>query len=332
MAASLRIYIQGDTLIHRADARMKLVLLLLFSVGVFFVDTWRGLGVYSLVVAAVVAAGRIPLARMGALSLPLAVLLAFIWVCNAFAFDVGSLAESGLGGVSAGFAEGWQPVALAGTFGFVPQGCMFALFYAVRIFLILWASFAVSFTTSAEALTGAFASLMRPLRVIRVPVDDAATMLSLAVRFIPLTAEELALVRNAQTARGAQLESGSVWQRLFAYRTVFIPLVVRLFRRADALSISMVARCYGSARRTSLEEPHIGLRQAVVFGMFGSVGGGRMHSVGVNVALACTGRVECGAHGIIRVFEQNVSKEEITWVPSSMCSVVRSLTPAAIPR
>ena len=265
MGASLRIYIQGDTPIHRADARMKLVLLLLFSVGAFFVDTWRGLGVYSLVVAAAVAAGRISLARMGALSIPLAVLLAFIWVCNAFAFDVGSLAESGLGGVSAGFAEGWQPVALAGTFGFVPQGCMFALFYAVRIFLILWASFAVSFTTSAEALTGAFASLMRPLRAIRVPVDDAATMLSLAVRFIPLTAEELALVRNAQTARGAQLKSGSVWQRLFAYRTVFIPLVVRLFRRADTLSISMVARCYGSARRTSLEESHVGLRQAVVF-------------------------------------------------------------------
>ena len=247
MAASLRIYIQGDTPIHRVDARVKLVLLLLLSVGVFFVDTWRGLGVYSLAVAAVVVAGRMPLARLGALSLPLVVLLAFILVCNAFAFDVGSLAESGLGGVSAGFAEGWQPVALAGTFGFVPQGCMFA------------------FTTSVEALTGAFASLMRPLRAIRVPVDDVATMLSLAVRFIPLTAEELALVRSAQTARGARLESGSIWQRLFAYRTVFIPLVVRLFRRADTLSVSMVARCYGCAQRTSLEEPHICLRQAVVF-------------------------------------------------------------------
>ena len=264
MAASLRIYIQGDTLIHRADARVKLVLLLLLSVGVFFVDTWRGLGVYSLAVAAVVVAGRMPLARLGALSLPLVMLLAFIWVCNAFTFDVGSLAESGLGGVSAGFAEGWQPVALAGTFGFVPQGCMFALFYAVRILLILWASFAVSFTTSVEALTGAFASLMRPLRAIRVPVDDVA-MLSLAVRFIPLTAEELALVRSAQTARGARLESGSIWQRLFAYRTVFIPLIVRLFRRADTLSVSMVARCYGCAQRTSLEEPHVCLRQAVVF-------------------------------------------------------------------
>ena len=124
---------------------------------------------------------------------------------------------------------------------------------------------AVSFTTSVEALTGAFASLMRPLRAIRVPVDDVATMLSLAVRFIPLTAEELALVRSAQTARGARLESGSIWQRLFAYRTVFIPLVVRLFRRADTLSVSMVARCYGCTQRTSLEEPHVCLRQAVVF-------------------------------------------------------------------
>ena len=142
---------------------------------------------------------------------------------------------------------------------------MFALFYAVRILLILWASFAVSFTTSVEALTGAFASLMRPLRSIRVPVDDVATMLSLAVRFIPLTAEELALVRSAQTARGARLESGSIWRRLFAYRTVFIPLVVRLYRRADTLSVSMVARCYGCTQRTSLEEPHVCLRQAVVF-------------------------------------------------------------------
>ena len=142
---------------------------------------------------------------------------------------------------------------------------MFALFYAVRILLILWASFVVSFTTTAEELTAAFSSLLRPLRSVRVPVDDAATMLSLAVRFIPLTAEELALVRKAQVARGAKLESGSVWQRIFSYRTVFIPLVVRLFRRADALSASMEARCYGCGRRSSLQKPRMGVRQTVVF-------------------------------------------------------------------
>lgn len=265
MTATLRIYISGNTPIHRADARAKLVLLLLFSVGVFFVDTWRGLGLYAAAVFAVVALGRIPLGRLGALSLPLLVLLAFIWVCNAFAFDVNAVAESGLGGVSAGFAQGWAPVALVGSFGFVPQGCMFALFYAVRILLILYASFVVTFTTSAEALTGAFSSLLRPLRAVHVPVDDAATMLSLAVRFIPLTAEELVLVRNAQAARGARFGTGRLWSRIFAYRTVLIPLVVRLFRRGDALGTSMEARCYGCARRTCLNEPRGGARQTVVF-------------------------------------------------------------------
>lgn len=265
MTPTLRIYLSGTTPIHRADARVKLVLLVLFSVGVFFVDTWKGLGIYTLAVCVAVATARIPLKKLAAFSLPLLVLLAFIWVCNAFTFDVTAGAESGLGGVSAGLAEGQQPIALVGNFGFVPEGCMFALFYAVRILLILQASFVVTFTTSSEALTGAFASLMRPLRAVHVPVDDAATMLSVAVRFIPLTAEELTLVRNAQASRGAWFDDGNVWQRIFAYRTVFIPLVVRLFRRADSLSVSMEARCYGKGRRTALAQPRLDARQAVGF-------------------------------------------------------------------
>lgn len=265
MTPTLRIYLSGTTPIRRADARVKLVLLVLFSVGVFFVDTWKGLGIYTLAVCVAVATARIPLKKLAAFSLPLLVLLAFIWVCNAFTFDVTAGAESGLGGVSAGLAEGQQPIALVGNFGFVPEGCMFALFYAVRILLILQASFVVTFTTSSEALTGAFASLMRPLRAVHVPVDDAATMLSVAVRFIPLTAEELTLVRNAQASRGARFDDGNVWQRIFAYRTVFIPLVVRLFRRADSLSVSMEARCYGKGRRTALAQPRLDARQAVGF-------------------------------------------------------------------
>lgn len=266
MAASLRIYIQGDTPIHRADARVKLVLLLLFSVGVFFVDTWRGLGVYSLAVAAVVVAGRMPLVRLGALSLPLVVLLAFIWVCNAFAFDVGSLAESGLGGVSAGFAEGWQPVALAGTFGFVPQGCMLALFYAGSHPSYLVGEFRRFVYHIRRSVDGCFcvadATSARHSRSRRRCGHHAlpcSSVYSPYRRGIGVGTQR----PNGAAAHG--WKAASVWQRLFAYRTVFIPLIVRLFRRADTLSVSMVARCYGCTQRTSLEEPHICLRQAVVF-------------------------------------------------------------------
>ncbi len=183
----------------------------------FFVETLRGLGVYSLVVAAVVVAGRMPLARLGALSLPLVIVACFYLGVQCIHLRCRSVGESGLGGVSAGFAEGWQPVALAGTFGFVPQGCMFALFYAVRILLILWASFAVSFTTSVEALTGAFASLMRPLRVIRVPVDDVATMLSLQFGLSPLPQ------RNWRWYAAPKRRAAHGWKRQYLAASVRYP-------------------------------------------------------------------------------------------------------------
>lgn len=248
-------YIPGQSPIHHADARVKFTLLLAFSIAVFFIETWAGLGIMALAVAAAIAVSGLPWGRMAALSLPLLFILFIIWVCNAFALDVTTIQNaSGLAGVSAGFATGWQPVALAGTFGFVPEGCMCGLFYAVRILLILFASFVVTFTTTAEALTAGFASMLAPLRTVRVPVDDIALMLSLALRFIPLTAEELDRIQKAQLARAADFNGGGAWRRILSWQTVFVPLVVALFRRANNLGEAMDARCYGANKRTNLNQ------------------------------------------------------------------------------
>ena len=70
-------------------------------------------------------------------------------------------------------------------------------------------------------------------------------MVSIALRFIPVTAEEFAQVRAAQWARGASFSTGSIIERLRAWQTVLIPLFVGLFRRADNLAVAMEARCYG---------------------------------------------------------------------------------------
>lgn len=248
-------YIPGQSPIHHADARVKFTLLLAFSIAVFFIETWAGLGIMALAVAAAIAVSGLPWGRMAALSLPLLFILFIIWVCNAFALDVTTIQNaSGLAGVSAGFATGWQPVALAGTFGFVPEGCMRGLFYAVRILLILFASFVVTFTTTVEALTAGFASMLAPLRTVRVPVDDIALMLSLALRFIPLTAEELDRIQKAQLARAADFNGGGAWRRILSWQTVFVPLVVALFRRANNLGEAMDARCYGANKRTNLNQ------------------------------------------------------------------------------
>ena len=77
-------------------------------------------------------------------------------------------------------------------------------------------------------------------------------MVSIALRFIPTTAREAQMIQLAQKARCANFDDGSVFVRLKSWVPVFIPLFVRLFRRADDLADAMDARCYAGGRRTRM--------------------------------------------------------------------------------
>lgn len=264
MRINVSSYISGSSPVHACDARVKLVLLVAYSVTLFLVSTWAGLGLCALAFVAAVAASGIAPRRFFGLLAPVYVLAAFTIVFNGFSFDVVQAASAGvpggLGDVSAGVLAEVQPVALVGTFGLVPAGLARGCFFAARIVLLVVASLVVTYTTTSTALTDALAAFMKPLRRLRVPVDDVAMVFSLALRFIPVTAEEFGRVHDAQWARGAAFSEGSLWARLRAWQTVLIPLFVGLFRRADSLAVAMDARCYGApdAERTSLAARRIG--------------------------------------------------------------------------
>ena len=60
---------------------------------------------------------------------------------------------------------------------------------------------------------------------------------------------------NAQKARGAQLDTGKMTDRVKALVPVLIPLFISAFRRADELAMAMECRCYrGGDHRTRLRE------------------------------------------------------------------------------
>lgn len=271
--ASMRIeistYIAGSSPVHACDARVKIVLLIAYSVTLFLVGAWWALGVCVLAFAVSLALSRISAVRLFAFSVPLLVIAAFAIVFNAFSFDVSLAATqqpSGLGVVSAGAFDGIDPVVIAGSFGFVPSGFARGCFYALRIVLLVAASLLVSFTTTSTQLTQAFSSFLRPLRAVRAPVDDIASVLSIALRFIPLVAEELGLIHDAQWSRGARFGEGGLMARLRAWATVLVPLFVSMFRRADNLACAMDARCYGNpaVRRTNLAQGRFTLKSAAI--------------------------------------------------------------------
>ena len=259
MQLSVSTYIPGDSPVHRQDARVKILLLLAYSIALFFIDTWWGMACAALLFAVVFAISGLPARQVLGLIVPIYVLAALTVVFNMFIVQPPEIIamEDAQDPSRLIPLIGWLCLSVPGLL----QGC----FFACRILLLVYASLIVCFTSTSTQLTDALRSFLAPLRLVYAPVDDIATVFSIAIRFIPVTAEEFCRIRNAQWSRGSRFDTGGVAARLRAWQTVLIPLFVGLFRRADTLAVAMDARCYGtSSRRTSLSHRRFGGSQIAV--------------------------------------------------------------------
>ena len=225
MAFQVFAYAAADTPVARCDARVKIALLFAFSVEIFAVRTWWGMGALAIAVAVLGAIARLPLGQVNRLLAPVYVLAAFSVLFNV-------IANPSIEGLLTGF------------------------FLAVRMIVLVAASFVVCLTTVSSELIEAFRWFIGPLRRFHVPVDDISLTLALSIRFIPLIEHEFEIVRAAQKSRGAEL-SGSLVNKLRIWAVAFSSVFIGLFRHADAVATAMDARCYGAVpARTHLpKEP-----------------------------------------------------------------------------
>ncbi len=229
-------FVPGDSALHRLDARVKIVATFALTIALFSVGGWPGLLVVAGAVAAAIGLSRVSW-RLAVRGLrPVLWLLLFTLVVHTFSWrDPDALVQ-------------WGPVSIS-----IP-GLSSGAFLALRIVILMLGASLVTLTSSPVALTDALSSLMRPLSVVRFPVEDVAMMFSIALRFIPTTAEEAERIVVAQTARGAVFDRGGPAARARAWIPVLIPLFVRLFRRADDLAVAMESRCYTGKERSRLRE------------------------------------------------------------------------------
>ena len=227
-------YFPGDTVAHRLDPRTKLLLVVLYIVGLFCADSVL---TYAVMAAAFVLCARV--SKVGAKALvrglkPVLVITLFTGVLNLF-FTPGDYL--------------WQ-------FGFLHisrQGLFMAARMVLRIMLLIMGTFLLTYTTSPIRLTDGLERLLGGLKRLHVPVHELAMMMSIALRFIPTLIEETDKIMSAQKARGADFESGNIFQKAKALVPVLVPLFISAFRRADELAVAMECRCYhGGEGRTKL--------------------------------------------------------------------------------
>jgi energy-coupling factor transport system permease protein len=137
------------------------------------------------------------------------------------------------------------------------EGVFKAVFMATRIMLLIFISSVLTYTTTPNDLTDAIESLLSPLRFLGLKnaVHTLAMMMTIALRFIPTLIEEAEKIMNAQKARGADLESGGIIERVKALIPILIPLLISSVRRAYELAEAMECRCYnGGEGKTRMKQ------------------------------------------------------------------------------
>ena len=228
----------GNSVLHRCDPRLKLVATIAYIVVLFVAPNPLGLALSIALLAALYKVAKIPGKLILKSLKPIVPIVLFTAVLNLF-FVTG---------------EG-EPLVHIWVLKIYGEGIRYAILLTVRVCALIAGTSLLTYTTSPIVLTDAIENLLRPLAKIHFPVHELAMMMTIALRFIPTLIEETEKIMNAQKARGAQLDTGKMLDRVKALVPVLIPLFISAFRRADELAMAMECRCYhGGEGRTRLKQ------------------------------------------------------------------------------
>lgn len=238
-------YVKGDSVLHRLDPRTKIFGMLAIMVALFFVNNWIGLVYAAVVVFAVLFASQVPLKFYIRGVKPLRWILLFTAAIQIF-LTPGEII--------------WQ----WGILHITAEGVRLAIFMCVRLVLLVMTTSVLTLTTTPIVLTDAVENLLSPFKRIGVPAHELAMMMTIALRFIPLLADETEKIMAAQKARGAAFDEGGLMDRARALLPILVPLFLSAINRASELAMAMEARCYhGGEGRTRLHELHYENRDRV---------------------------------------------------------------------
>lgn len=139
------------------------------------------------------------------------------------------------------------------------QGLLRAGFIFLRITNVIMITSLLTFTTMTTDLNYGMESLMKPLKVIKVPVDVIAMMLSLTLRYIPTLLGETEKIMKAQASRGVDFKESKFKEKVIQIVSLLIPVFVISFKRAEDLGNAMEVRGYViGAKRTKIDQYQMG--------------------------------------------------------------------------
>ncbi|ODQ96617.1 energy-coupling factor transporter transmembrane component T family protein [Mycolicibacterium holsaticum] len=173
--------VPGDSVIHRLWAGSKLAIVAGIGVLLTFYPGWVPIGAVAALVLTAAWLARIPRGVLPTIP-------GWLWVLLL------------LGGVTATFAGG-DPIIAVGSVDVGLGGLLNFLRITALSIVLLGLGVMVSWTTNVAEIAPAVATLGRPLRLLRIPVDEWAVALTLALRAFPMLIDEFRVLYAARRLR-----------------------------------------------------------------------------------------------------------------------------------
>lgn len=226
-------YIPGDSFVHKLDPRSKLIFVFVFIAIVFLANnavTYALLLVFTFLTVLV---SRIRLYFLINGLKPILFLLVFTFLLHIFFTQEGDLLWK------------WKVIEI------YEEGLRQGIFISVRFLVLVFITSILTLTTSPISITDGMEVLLNPFKRFKLPVHELALMMSISLRFIPTLMDETDKILKAQMARGSDITSGTIKERIKAVVPLLIPLFVSAFKRAEDLAVAMEVRGYrGGEGRT----------------------------------------------------------------------------------
>ncbi len=284
-------YYNADSWIHRLDPRTKILSVIIFMIGIFFIESiYILLGLF-LGIALLVITSKIPLGKFLKSIQMVTYLLLFAFICQVLFRKTGEvLTEFSFTLTVLNLTIGIVLLVLYFLSGkiikkfrltllivtviiafllqvYLKEGILItnykitiykdsissALFIMLRIILILLMSSLMTLSTKPTDLNNGLEKLLAFLKVFKINPAIIAMIISIALREIPKLINEANKVLKAQASRGVDFKEAKFKEKVMQIISLIVPMFIISYQIAGDLSDAMEARGYDpDQKRTTI--------------------------------------------------------------------------------
>lgn len=225
MNITLGEYISGDSILHKMDPRVKLILLIILMAALFLFNIYLAFIAYSFLILIMTSISKIKLKSVLKSLKPLYWILLATLFTNPFFHD---------GNILFSYS----------VIKITDEGIFIGITMTYRLMILIILSSFLTLTTKPIQMADAVEDLCNPLKFFKINPHIIAMIITLGIRFVPTTIREFEEITKAQKSRGVDFENVNMIQKIKNFIPIIFPLILLTFQRADELSMAMEARCY----------------------------------------------------------------------------------------